>query len=186
MLCLWLGRLEWAGEDAHLGILDALGHLGVREFLVNDDTLDETGVLDGTASLGNDLDQVEVNVTALKVGDVQHCLQSKVSVVVLARADDLGTEGGPCAGTELCVVILVDVELLLDLIDLANGDLASLVEAISDFERVNALLQKFLGLLENGAGKHNDTGGAVADLIILRGGELSQKSGSLMVDLLGI
>ena len=103
--------------------------------------------------------------------------------MVLTRADDLGAKSCSCAGTKLCVVILVDIKLLLDLIDLTDGDLTSLIEAISNFERVNTFLQKFLSLFENCTCKHNDTSCAVADLVILRGGKLSQKSGSLMVDL---
>lgn len=60
--------------------------------------------------------------------------------MILTRADDLGAKGSPCAGTKLCVVILVDIKLLLDLINLTNGDLTSLVETISNFKRVNTFL----------------------------------------------
>mmetsp|Transcript_8220 Transcript_8220/g.9954 ORF Transcript_8220/g.9954 Transcript_8220/m.9954 type:complete len:568 (-) Transcript_8220:99-1802(-) len=183
VLGLGLGGLERAGEDAHLGVLNLLGHLGVGELLVKDDTLDEAGVLDGAASLGNDFDQVEVDVATLEVSNVENGLQGQISVVLLARTDDLGAKGGLGASSQLGVIVLEDVELLLDLVDLAHGDLTSLIEAVSDFERVDALLQKFLGLLEDGTSEHNDTSGAVTDLVVLRSGQLSEESGSLMMDL---
>ena len=65
----------------------------------------------------------------------------------------------------------------------ADGDLTSLIEAVSNLEWVDALLKEFLGLLKDGSSKHNDTSGAVTDLVVLRSGKLSQKSGSLVMDL---
>jgi hypothetical protein len=44
VLGLWLWRLEWAGKDDHLGVVNLLGHLRVGELLVKDDTLNELRV----------------------------------------------------------------------------------------------------------------------------------------------
>ena len=183
MLGLWLGWLEWARQDAHLSILSLLGHLRVGELLVDDDALDEAGVLDGAASLGNDLDQVEVDITTIQIGDVEDGAHSEVSVVLLALADDLGAEGGLGALSQLRVVVLEDVELLLDFIDSADSDVTGLLETIGDFEWVDALLQKFLSLLEDGASENDNTGGSVTDLVVLRGAELGQETGSLVMNL---
>ena len=183
VLGLRLRGLERASEDADLGVLDLLSHLRVGELLVDNDTFDEARVFDGATGLGDDLDEVEVDVTALNVSNVKHSLQGKVSVVVLARADDLGAEGGLGASPELGVVVLEDVELLLDLVNLSHGNITSLLETISDFKRVDALFQKFLGLLKNGTGKDDNTSGAVTDFVVLRGGKLGEEPCSLVMNL---
>ena len=56
MLGLGLWGLEGAGENDTLGIVDLLGHLGMREFLINNDTFNERRVLDGSSSLSDNLD----------------------------------------------------------------------------------------------------------------------------------
>lgn len=94
MLGLWLWWLEWAGEDAHLGVLDFLVHLGVREFFVEDDSFNELGIFDGSSGLLDDFDQIKVDIFSLHVSDVEDSLHSEVSVEVLAGTDDLGAEGG--------------------------------------------------------------------------------------------
>ena len=81
------------------------------------------------------------------------------------------------------MVVFEDIKLLLDLINLTDGDLASLVEAVGNLEWVDTLLQKFLGLLEDSTSEHDDTSGTITDFVVLRSGQLSQKPGSLMVDL---
>lgn len=103
--------------------------------------------------------------------------------MVLALADNLGAEGGLGAAEKLGVVVLEDVELLLNFIDSADSDFASLLEAVSDSQGVDAFFQKFLGLLKNGASKDDNTSGSITDFIVLGGGKLGKKACSLMVDL---
>ena len=67
--------------------------------------------------------------------------------MLLALADDLGAEGGLGARPQLSVVVLEDVKLLLDFTDPVDSDLTSLVEAVSNFEGVDALLKELHGLL---------------------------------------
>ena len=80
--------------------------------------------------------------------------------------------------------MLGDVDLLLDGVEVLDGDLARLLEAVSDFERVDSLVEQLLGLLQDGASQHDDTSGAIADLVVLRSRQLDEEFGSLMVDLL--
>jgi len=183
VLGLGLWGLEGAGEDDALGIVDLLGHLGVRELFVDDDTLNERGVLDGTTGLGDDLDQFEVNISTFEIGNVKDGLEGEISEVILALGDDLRSEGGGSALSEFLVIVFLDVEVLLDLLDSSNSDLTSLVETISDLQGVNTLLEELLGLLKDGSGQNNNTGGTVTDFVILRGGKLGQKFGGLMVNL---
>lgn len=69
MLGLGLRGLERARQDGDLGISDLGRHLGVGEVLVDNDTLDQDGILEGTTDLAVDLDQLKVDVLALQVGD---------------------------------------------------------------------------------------------------------------------
>ena len=71
------------------------------------------------------------------------------------------------------------------MIKLVDGDVASLLETIGDLERVNALVEQLLGLLEDGASEDDNTGGTVTNLVILGSGELNKKLGGLMMDLNG-
>ena len=65
------------------------------------------------------------------------------------------------------MIVLEDVELLLDLLDPTDSNVASSLETIGDFERVDATLKQFLGLIEDGASEDDNTSSAVTDLIIL-------------------
>jgi len=146
VLGLGLWGLEGAGQDANLGVLDFLSHGGMGEVLVDDDTLDELGGLNGTTGLGDDLDQIEVDVLTVKVGNVEHGLDSKVCEVILALADDLGAESSGGALAEVAEVILLDVDGLGDLLNLLDSNFTSLLETISDLEGVDALVEEFLSL----------------------------------------
>ena len=103
--------------------------------------------------------------------------------MLLALAHNLGAKGGLGALSQLSIVVLEDVQLLLDFLDPAHGNITSLLETISDFEGVDAFIQKFLGLFEDGTGKHDDTCSAITDLVVLRRGQLSQKAGRLVMNL---
>jgi len=146
VLGLGLWGLEGAGQDANLGVLDFLSHGGMGEVLVDDDTLDELGVLNGTTGLGDDLDQIEVDILTVKVGNVEHRLDSEVCEVILALADDLGAESSGGALAEVAEVILLDVNGLGDLLNLLDSNFTGLLETISDLEGVDALVEEFLSL----------------------------------------
>ena len=183
MLGLRLGGLEWACEDAHLGVFVDFLHLGVRELLVNNDTVNERRIFDATTSLGHNFDQFKVDITTLKIGNVEDSSDGQICEVILALGNNLRAEGGLGALSKLSIIVLEDIELFLDFGESVDGNIASNFETICDFQRVNASLQKFLGLLEDGTSEHNNTGGSITDFVILRCGELSQKSGSLMMNL---
>lgn len=183
VLGLGLWGFEGAGEDAHLGVLDLLLHLGVREVLINDNTFNEFGVLDGTTGLGNDLDEIEVDVSTFDIGNGEHGFEGKVREVVLALGDDLGSEGGSGALSEVRVVIFVDVNLSCDFLNLGNRDFASLVKSVRNFEGVDTLVEELLGLVEDSSSEDDNTGGTVTDLVVLGRGELGKEFGGLVMDL---
>ena len=72
MLGLGLWWFEWASKNDNLCVMNLFLHLGVREILVNNDSLNELGVLDGSASLCDNLDKVEVDILAFKICNVKH------------------------------------------------------------------------------------------------------------------
>ena len=65
-----------------------------------------------------------------------------------------------------------------------DGDLTSLVESVRNFERVDSLVQQFLGLVKDSSSKDNNTGSSIADFIVLRGRKLGKEFGGLVMDLL--
>mmetsp|Transcript_40263 Transcript_40263/g.61440 ORF Transcript_40263/g.61440 Transcript_40263/m.61440 type:complete len:306 (-) Transcript_40263:19-936(-) len=183
VLGLGLGGLEGAGQDAHLGILDLLLHLGVREVLVDDDSLDELRVGKGATGLGHNFNQVEVDILPLEISHVEHGLDGEVGEVGLALTDDLRAESGHGALSEEIMVVLGDVELFLDVVKLLDSDIAGLLKSVRNFKRVNSLVQQPLSLLQNGSGEHHNTRSSVSDFVVLGGGKLNQQSGGLVVDL---
>ena len=94
VLRLGLRGLEGAGEDGDLGILDLLRHLRVRDVLVEDDAVDQHGVLELAANLPFNLDEVEVHVPALKVRHGHHSLDADLGHLALAPVDNLGRQRG--------------------------------------------------------------------------------------------
>jgi hypothetical protein len=169
VLGLGLGRLKGAGEDSDLGVVDLLLHLGMREIFIKDNSFDESRIFESTTSLGDDLDEVEVNILSLEIGDMENRLDSEVSVVGLAFADDLRAEGSHGALAEELVVVLGNVNFLLDLIKLLDSDLTSGVEAICNLKGVETLIKELLGLLKDCTSEDHNTGSTITDFVILRG-----------------
>lgn len=168
VLRLGLWWFEGAGEDADTSILGFFTHLGVREVLVYYDALNELGVLDGAARLGNNLNQVEVHVTPLQICHVQYRAHCEVSKVLLALAYYLGAQGRGGALPQEIVVVFANIELFRDLVKAACCNFTSLLEPVRNFERVNSLVKKLLCLLEDRAREHDHSCGSIANFIILR------------------
>jgi len=56
VLGFWLWWLEWAGQNTNLSILNFLDHLWMGEIFIENDTLDEFRILNGSTILGDNLD----------------------------------------------------------------------------------------------------------------------------------
>ena len=110
-------------------------------------------------------------------------LDGKISEVLLALGNYLGAQSGHGALLQILIVVLRDVEFLLNIIQSLDGDITSSLETIGNLERMNTLIQKFLGLLKNGTGKYNDTSCSITDFVILGCRKLDQKLGGLMMNL---
>jgi hypothetical protein len=103
--------------------------------------------------------------------------------VILALADDLGAESSDGALAKELVVVLLNVDLLLNGFNSLHSNIACALETISDLERVNALVEELLSLVEEGTGKNYDTGSTITDFVILRLRKLDEEAGSLVLNL---
>jgi hypothetical protein len=102
--------------------------------------------------------------------------------MILALADNLGAESSDGTLAKELVVILLNVDLLLDFTDALGSDIASLLKTISNLEGVNSLIKEPLGLIEEGSGEHDDSGGSITDFVVLRLRELDEEASGLMLD----
>jgi hypothetical protein len=59
----------------------------MREVLVDNDTLDEQRVLEGTSDLAVHLNQLEVNILALEIGNRENSIHSNLSELVVRLGD---------------------------------------------------------------------------------------------------
>ena len=91
VLGLRLGRLKGTGQDGQFSIPNLIGHLGVREVLVHNNTADKQRVLERTTDLAVDLDQLEVDVLALKVSNREHGINSDLGELVVGLGDTMKT-----------------------------------------------------------------------------------------------
>jgi hypothetical protein len=168
VLSLWLGWFEWACEDQDLSVLDFLVHLWVREVFIEDDTSYKASVFERATGLGNDLNMVEVNILSVEISNSENCLNCNISHEVLALADNLGPKGSDSTLLQEFVIMLLDVHFFLNRFDSLYCDIASLFESISDFQRMNTLVQQFLGLFKESTSKYDYTCGSITNFIILR------------------
>jgi hypothetical protein len=183
MLGLGFGWLEWAGEDANLGVLDLLSHLWMREIFIEDDSFDKVTVFNGSSGLGNNLDEVEVDILSVEVSNGEDGSESQVSELVLALRYDLGSESGLSTLSKVGVVVLGNVNFLSNLVEMGDGDVTGLFESVGDLQWVKTLVEQLLGLLQDSSGKDDDTSGTISDFVILGGGKLHQEFGGLMMNL---
>mmetsp|Transcript_27203 Transcript_27203/g.92600 ORF Transcript_27203/g.92600 Transcript_27203/m.92600 type:complete len:580 (+) Transcript_27203:51-1790(+) len=183
VLRLGLGRLEGARQDAHLRVLDLLGHLGVGDVLVDDDALDELRLLEAPAGLALHLDHVEVDVVAVDVRDGHDRVDGDLRHLPLVHVDDLRAQGRHGRLHEDLVVLgLVEGHGVRDVAQRFHRDLARGLEALGDAHGVEPLVQELLGLLQQRPGEHDDARRAVADLVVLGLRQLDQEPGHLVLD----
>jgi hypothetical protein len=84
-LVLGLGPrwLEWTSKNSNLGISNDVGHLRVREILVDNNTLDEGCIFEGTTDFTINLDKLEIDVFTGKVGDGEDSVDGDIGEFVM-------------------------------------------------------------------------------------------------------
>lgn len=83
VLGLGLRGLEGTGQDSQLSIPNLVRHLRVRKVLVHNNTLDKQRILKRSTDLAIHLDQLEVNILALEVGNREHGIHSDLGELVM-------------------------------------------------------------------------------------------------------
>lgn len=86
VLCLGAWGLEGACQDGEAGVFHGVGHLRMRHIFVDEYTLDECGISERAADFAIDLDQVEGDVLAVEVSNLQNSVYSNLcKLLVLFR-----------------------------------------------------------------------------------------------------
>jgi len=69
VLSFWFWWLEWAGQNQNFSVLDFFFHLWMREIFIENDTLDEFRIFNSSTILGDDFNQIEVDIFSFEVGN---------------------------------------------------------------------------------------------------------------------
>ena len=83
VLCLGPRWLEWTSNNSDLGISNDVGHLRMREILVDNNTLDEGCIFERTSDFTIDLDELEIDVFTGKVGDSEDGVDGNIGELVV-------------------------------------------------------------------------------------------------------
>jgi len=142
VLGLGAGRLKRTREDGNLGVLDLVGHLGVRKVLVDNDTVDNVRVLEGTTDLAVDLDELKVDVAALEVGNGKDGIDGNVGKLVVGNRDNLGAERGLGSLDEVGRVVLGEGDGVGDTVELSNSNLTRLLVTVGDTDGVDTAVEE--------------------------------------------
>ena len=76
-------------------------------------------------------------------------------------------EGGHGDLHEVLRFLVVDLELICDLVEVLDGALGGQLKPVGDPDGVDALVDERLRLLHECAAEHDDSGGSIADLVVL-------------------
>lgn len=126
----------------------------MREVLVDDDTVDELGVLKRASDLSVDLDELEVDVLALEVGDGEDSVDGNLGELVASERDDLRAERGLGGLQQIGGVVLAEGDSVGDAVELLDGDLARLLVTVGDADGVNTAVEEREGGRQKSAGKN--------------------------------
>jgi len=85
VLCLGPRWLEWTSKNSNLGISNDVGHLRMREILVDNNTLDEGCIFERTSDFTIDLDELEVDVFTGEVSDGEDGVYGDVGKFVMGN-----------------------------------------------------------------------------------------------------
>jgi len=177
------GLLVLERDVAHedVSVLRALGHVGVSGAVIKDKTVDEAGVSGGTVAHVHDLDHVKIDLAGVGgVTEGEHGLDDDLGEVVSEVEGHLGAERGASNIEELVLSHLLHIGL--ELIEELESDLASLLEALGEHARVQALGADTFSLGHELAGEENGRGGTVTSDVILSSGLASNHGSSRVHD----
>ena len=90
VFCLGLGSLKWTRDNGNLGIGDDFIHLRMRELLIDEDSLDQLGLLERPSSLTDDLNQLQIDLLSVHIGHRENGIDCHLGEMILATGDNFG------------------------------------------------------------------------------------------------
>jgi hypothetical protein len=171
-------KLELNVEDQNLGVLEHLGLLfetGIREGLLEADTVDELGVSGRSSGNFLNTDILLVVVTINGLDGINNHLSEEFSIA----GDNLGVKRGHGASLEDLSLFngVFGVHLDRDLSDAFTAEGLSFSVTLDNNLRVHALFDELLGLLEELTSGKDDRGGTISDFVILRLSDIDESLG---------
>mmetsp|Transcript_5591 Transcript_5591/g.9776 ORF Transcript_5591/g.9776 Transcript_5591/m.9776 type:complete len:440 (-) Transcript_5591:876-2195(-) len=165
-------------RNHNLGLLDTLG-LTNADLEVREEALVEEGLFKASTEHLDNLDQVQVSAAA----KAKHGINSEVGEAVLILVEQFArkscTGNVEKVGTECFLVIgVIDGAVHKGLASSGHGK----TPTVTNGHRVNTLVDELLGLTEKLAGKNNDRGGAITNLVILGAAHIDKNLGSRVVN----
>ncbi len=170
-LCVDLGFLELDSsvQEQNLCVLDNAGHAGVHALFIDDHTLNDLGVLDGTTDLLLDLHKIGVDGA---IGVCNHCDRpdNEIGEFILCGLGTLAGHGsiGDLFEHRHVIGFDVDGDLVEDLLCLVSCHAV----AVGDNCRMHILVKEVLSTLQELACDNHCGCGAVTDFVILSLGDL--------------
>ena len=179
-----LGRREAELDQGNLGLADLGGPPGaLGAALGEDEAVDQLGIVDGAAHLLDHADVAQVDVGGRRgvvPKEAQDGIDGDGGQQIRVLRHDLGREAGVDGINEGIAVGQVDGAG--HVAHGRGGNVGGLHEGGGDGRGVNALGQQRRAGVEEGAGHHDDGGGAVAGLDVLRLGQFDEHLGGRMED----
>lgn len=171
-------KLELNVEDQNLGVLEHLGLLfetGIREGLLEADTVDELGVSGRSSGNFLNTDILLVVVTINGLDGIDNHLSEEFSIA----GDNLGVKRGHGASLEDLSLGsgVFGVHLDRDLSDACRAKGLSFTVTLDNNLRVHAFFDELLGLLEELTSGKDDRGGTISDFVILRLSDIDESLG---------
>ncbi|OQC68555.1 MAG: hypothetical protein BWX50_01208 [Euryarchaeota archaeon ADurb.Bin009] len=161
-----LGLLELDGgvQEQDLRVLDDAGHRGVDALLIDDHALDDLGLLDGSADLLLDLDELGVD-GAVGIGNHRDRPDDEVGDLLFGGFGALA--GHRSIGKLLEHRHIVGFDVDGNLVEDNLRSVCGHPVAVGDDRGVHILIEEILGALQELACDHHGGRGAVADLVVL-------------------
>lgn len=92
VLSFWLWWFKRTSQNCNLSIGDTFFHLRMREFFVNENSLNQLSLLQTSSWLTNNFDEVEIDIFSFHISYTQNCINSNFSQVLFTLGNNFWTQ----------------------------------------------------------------------------------------------
>mmetsp|Transcript_25818 Transcript_25818/g.54923 ORF Transcript_25818/g.54923 Transcript_25818/m.54923 type:complete len:206 (-) Transcript_25818:238-855(-) len=149
--------------------------------LVNDNAVDEFRIFQGPSRLALHTNHVKVYILMIQVRHPQHSIHRDLCHFTFALVDDFGAQSRHRRRNQRLDVVLRKFHPVGDGIQLFDSHVRRLLVPLGDANGMDAPGQQLLRLLQQRPGEDHDACRAVADFVVLGGGQLHHKFGHLVI-----